>query len=77
MILLWPKMSAYIGPSTKRNTAEQKTSYENSDQILALEVSLLFKSKQNQNIVCHNNISPPINLRYYCFATDRRVIRPP
>ena len=55
-------MSAFIGPSTKRNTAEQKTIYENSDQILALDVSLFVQIKtKNQNIVCHNNISPPIN----------------
>ena len=38
-------MSAYIGPSTKRNTAEQKTIYEKSDQILALEVSLFVQIK--------------------------------
>ena len=38
-------MSAYIGSSTKRNTAELKTIYENSDQILALEVSLFVQIK--------------------------------
>ena len=38
-------MSAYIGPSTKHNTAEQKTIYENSDQILALEVPLFVQIK--------------------------------
>ena len=38
-------MSAYIRPDTKRNTAELKTIYENSDQILALEVSLFVQIK--------------------------------
>ena len=38
-------MSAYIGPGTKRNTAEYETIYENSDQILALEVSLFVQIK--------------------------------
>ena len=55
-------MSAFIGPSTKRNTAEQKNIYENSDQILALDVSLFVQIiRKHQNIVCHNNISPPID----------------
>ena len=44
-------MSAYIGPSTKRNTAEQKTIYENSDQILALEVSLFVQTKTKIKIL--------------------------
>ena len=38
-------MSALIGPSTKRNTAESKTIYENSDQILALDVLLFGQIK--------------------------------
>ena len=44
-------MSAYIGPSTKRNTAEQKIIYENSDQILALEVSLYGQIKTKIKIL--------------------------
>ena len=44
-------MSAYIGPSTKRNTAEQKTIYENSDQILALKVSLFVQIKTKIQIL--------------------------
>ena len=38
-------MSASIGPGTKRNTAESKTIYENSDHILALDVLLFVKIK--------------------------------
>ena len=38
-------MFAYIGPGTKRNKAELKTIFENSDQILALEVSLFVQIK--------------------------------
>ena len=51
LISLWLKMSSYIGPSTKRNTAEQKTIYENSDQILALEVSLFVQIKTKIKIL--------------------------
>ena len=44
-------MSAYIGPITKRNTAEQKTIYENCDQFLALEVSLFVQIKTKIKIL--------------------------
>ena len=44
-------MSAYTGPSTKLNTAEQKTIYENSNQILALEVSLFVQIKTKIKIL--------------------------
>ena len=44
-------MSAYIGRSTKRNTAEQKTIYENFDQILALKVSLFVQIKTKIKIL--------------------------
>ena len=55
-------MSAYISPSTKCNTAEQKTIYENSGQILALEVSILVQIKTKIKILFATiMISPPIN----------------
>ena len=44
-------MTAYIGPNTKRNTADKKTIYENSDQILALEVSLFVQTKTKIKIL--------------------------
>ena len=55
-------MSAKIGPGTKRSTADTKTVYENSDQILALEVLLFvqFKRNEKKKNVHHNNISPAI-----------------
>ena len=71
-------MSAYIGPSTKRNTAEQKTIYENSNQILALEVSLFVQIKTKIKILFATTILALRSIEvYYCFATDRRVICPP
>ena len=70
-------MSAYIGSGTKRNTAELKTIYENSDQILALEVSLFVQIKPNSKWCLPQQYLPSDQLRYYCFATDRHVIRPP
>ena len=70
-------MSAYIGLSTKRNTAEQKTIYENSDQILALEVSLFVQIKTKIKILFATTILALRSIEVLLFCTDRRVIRPP
>ena len=64
MTLFFPILKA-PAPFSKRGVKalDSKTIYKNSYQILALEVLLFLKSKKkNRNIVCHNNISPPVIL---------------
>ena len=68
-------MSAYIGPSTKRNTAEQKTIYENSDQILALEVSLFVQIKTKIKMFATTILAlRSIEVLLFC---NRSTFRPP
>ena len=51
----------------------QRLNYENSDQILALDVLLFVQIKM---LFATTILALRIS-RYYCFATDRHVIRPP
>ena len=71
-------MSAKIGPSTKRSTADTKTVYENSDQILALEVLLFVQIKRNEKKkIHHNNISPAIKSNIIVSQPIAMRFRPP
>ena len=72
-------MSAKIGPGTKCSTAETKTVYENSNQILALEVLLFVQIKRNEKKknVHHNNISQAIMSNIIVSQSIPMRFRPP
>ena len=61
----------------KRNMADSKTIYENSDGILALEVLLFVQIKRKIKMLFATIILAAGHLRFYCFPADLSAIRPP